>query len=136
MTSASARTAPTSTTHHTAATTNLASTKAGLPTGSANMFFAVCSEYSRPKTNATMNDSSSVPPIPTMSVSSEKNAGHVAVSPERFALVPSSPSCAARPGSRTIHMNSAIASGPIEIAARENHVTFERRSLTNSVKMT
>ena len=60
----------------------------------------------------------------------------MAVSPERFAFVPSSPSCAARPGSRTIHIISAIAKGPRESASRENHVTLLRRSLRNSVTST
>ena len=83
-----------------------------------------------------MNASSSIPPMPTISVSAEKYAGHVASSPERFAFVPSRPSCAARPGSRTIHMNSAIPSGPIESAASVTHVTLQRRSLRNSVAST
>ena len=83
-----------------------------------------------------MNDSSSIPPIPTTSVSIEKYEGHVAEIPERSAFVPSRPSCAARPGSRTIHMKSAMPRGPSEIATSENHVTLERRSLRNSVAIT
>ena len=83
-----------------------------------------------------MNDSSSIPPIPTTSVSIEKYAGQVASSPARFAFAPSRPSCAARPGSRTIHIKSAMPSGPSEITTNENHVTLERRSLRNSVAIT
>ncbi|MGC9975002.1 MAG: hypothetical protein ABSC36_06415 [Gaiellaceae bacterium] len=83
-----------------------------------------------------MNESSSIPPMPITRVSAEKYEGHVAVSPERFAFVPSKPSLAARPGSRTIHIISAIASGPIESAASENQVTLLRRSLRNSVAST
>ena len=52
--------------------------------------------------------------MPTSSVSIEKYEGQVAWSPERSAFVPSSPSCAARPGARTIHMKSATPKGPIE----------------------
>jgi len=55
----------------------------------------------------------------------------VAVSPERLASVPTSPSWAARCGSRTIHMNSAIPVGP-----SESQVTLLRRSLRNSVPST
>ena len=83
-----------------------------------------------------MNASSSIPPMPTTSVSIEKYAGQVASSPARFALVPSSPSCAARPGSRTIHMNSAMPSGPNASTASVAHVTLQRRSLRNSVAST
>ena len=83
-----------------------------------------------------MKASSSMPPMPTTSASIEKYDDHVAVSPDRFALAPSSPSCAARPGSRTIHMNRAMVSGPIDSAASENHVTLLRRSLMNSVTST
>jgi hypothetical protein len=96
----------------------------------------VPSAYSRPKTYATMKASSSIPPIPTTSVSVEEYAGQVASSPARFAFVPSRPSCAARPGSRTIHIISAIASGPSESATDENHGTLLRRSLNNSVAIT
>ena len=91
------------------------------------------SAYSRPKTNATMKASSSIPPTPAASVSMLRYEGHVASRPERFAFVPSSPSCAARPGSRTIHMNSAMAAGTIENTIRVPQVTFARRSLRNSV---
>ena len=59
----------------------------------------------------------------------EKYAGHVASSPARFALVPSSPSCAARPGSRTIHMNSAMPRGPIASTASVAHVTLAAAEL-------
>ena len=83
-----------------------------------------------------MNDRISIPPMPTTSVSIEKYDGHVAASPERFALVPSRPSWAARPGSRTIHMNSAIASGPTDSAANDSQVTLLRCSLRNSVVST
>ena len=83
-----------------------------------------------------MKASSSIPPIPTISVSIEKYEGHVALIPERSALAPSRPSCRARPGSRTIHMNRAIASGPSESAASESQVTLLRRSLRNSVAST
>ena len=77
-----------------------------------------------------------MPPMPTTSASIEKYEGQVAVSPERFALAPSRPSLPARPGSRTIHMNRAMASGPRESAASENQVTLARRSLRNSVATT
>ena len=83
-----------------------------------------------------MKASSSIPPMPTTSVSIEEYAGHVASSPARFAFVPSRPSCAARPGSRTIHIISAIPSGPSESATNESQVTLLRRSLRNSVAST
>ena len=94
------------------------------------------STYSRAKTKATMKASSSSPPMPTISASMEKYDGHVALMPARSALAPSRPSCRARPGSRTIHMNSATASGPRESAASESQVTLLRRSLRNSVAST
>jgi hypothetical protein len=83
-----------------------------------------------------MNDSISIPPIPTTRVSMEKYAGHVADNPERLAFVPSRPSWAARPGSFTIHMKSAIPSGPNESTVSESQVTLLRRSLRNSVAST
>ena len=43
--------------------------------------------------------------------------------------MPSSPSCAARPGSRTIHMNSARPSGPIDSPASVTHVTLRAAQL-------
>jgi hypothetical protein len=61
-------------------------------------------------------------------VSVEEYAGHVAVSPERLALVPSSPSWAARCGSRTIHMNSAIPGATHSNEVVPGLVEFEWRS--------
>ena len=49
-TNASASTATVSTAHHAAATTSFATTNQCRPTGSASMFLAVASSYSRPKT--------------------------------------------------------------------------------------